>query len=145
MAHQIYHDGNVLALLPLWNDYVSLVWSVGIPDFQYLMNLDDGTFRKTLNNVIGNSNYYLKNKANYVEVPEIVEIVNKRLSFPLATMQSSAYTQDRIALVGDAAHTIHPMAGLGVNSGIMDSVFLANNVIKNVKTGNDIGDAIALG
>lgn len=145
MAHQIYHDGNVLALLPLWNDYVSLVWSVGIPDFEYLMNLDDGTFRKTLNNVIGNSNYYLKNKANYVEVPEIVEIVNKRLSFPLATMQSSAYTQDRIALVGDAAHTIHPMAGLGVNSGIMDSVFLANNVIKNIKTGNDIGDAIALG
>lgn len=109
------------------------------------MNLDDGTFRKTLNNVIANSNFYLKNKANYVEVPEIVEIVNKRLSFPLATMQSSAYTQDRIALVGDAAHTIHPMAGLGVNSGIMDSVFLANNVIKNIKTGNDIGDAIALG
>lgn len=145
MAHQIYHDGNVLALLPFWNDYVSLVWSVGIPDFEYLMNLDDGTFRKTLNNVIGNSNYYLKNKANYVEVPEIVEIVNKRLSFPLATMQSSAYTLDRIALVGDAAHTIHPMAGLGVNSGIMDSVFLANNVIKNIKTGNDIGDAIALG
>jgi 2-polyprenyl-6-methoxyphenol hydroxylase-like FAD-dependent oxidoreductase len=33
MAYQIYHDGNVLALLPLWNDYVSLVWSVGIPDF----------------------------------------------------------------------------------------------------------------
>jgi 2-polyprenyl-6-methoxyphenol hydroxylase-like FAD-dependent oxidoreductase len=36
------------------------------------------------------------------------------------------------------------MAGLGVNSGIMDSILLANNVIKNIKTGNDIGDAIAL-
>jgi 2-octaprenylphenol hydroxylase len=60
-------------------------------------------------------------------------------------MQSSAYTQERIALVGDAAHTIHPMAGLGVNSGIMDSMFLANNIIRNVKTGNDIGDLIALG
>jgi 2-octaprenylphenol hydroxylase len=62
----------------------------------------------------------------------------------LATLQSSAYTQDRIALIGDAAHTIHPMAGLGVNSGIMDSILLANNIKKNIKTGNDIGDAIAL-
>lgn len=62
----------------------------------------------------------------------------------MATLQSSAYTQDRIALIGDAAHTIHPMAGLGVNSGIMDSILLANNIKKNIKTGNDIGDAIAL-
>jgi 2-octaprenylphenol hydroxylase len=60
-------------------------------------------------------------------------------------MQSSTYTRERIALIGDAAHTIHPMAGLGVNSGIMDSMFLANNIIRNVKTGNDIGDLIALG
>jgi 2-polyprenyl-6-methoxyphenol hydroxylase-like FAD-dependent oxidoreductase len=109
------------------------------------MNLDQGSFQNKLNNVIKNSNYYLRNKANYVEIPEIIEIVNKRLSFPLSTMQSSAYTQERIALVGDAAHTIHPMAGLGVNSGIMDSALLANNIIKNIKTGNDIGDPIALG
>ena len=47
-------------------------------------------------------------------------------------------------MIGDAAHTIHPMAGLGVNSGIMDSILLANNIKKNIKTGNDIGDAIAL-
>lgn len=60
-------------------------------------------------------------------------------------MQSGSYTQDRVALIGDAAHTIHPMAGLGVNSGIMDAMLLANNIIKNIKTGNDIGDLIALG
>jgi 2-polyprenyl-6-methoxyphenol hydroxylase-like FAD-dependent oxidoreductase len=47
-------------------------------------------------------------------------------------------------LIGDAAHTIHPMAGLGVNSGIIDSVFLANNIILNKKVGNDIGEAISL-
>ena len=44
-----------------------------------------------------------------------------------------------MALVGDAAHSIHPMAGLGVNSGILDGAMLANNVILNKKTGNDIG------
>lgn len=49
-----------------------------------------------------------------------------------------------MALVGDAAHSIHPMAGLGVNSGILDGVMLANNVILNKKTGNDIGESISL-
>lgn len=62
----------------------------------------------------------------------------------MSTLQSEFYTKDRLALIGDAAHTIHPMAGLGVNSGIMDSIFLANNVIKNIKAGNDIGDLISL-
>jgi 2-polyprenyl-6-methoxyphenol hydroxylase-like FAD-dependent oxidoreductase len=59
-------------------------------------------------------------------------------------MQSSSYTAERIALIGDAAHNIHPMAGLGVNSGFMDCVLLANNIIRNIKSGNDIGDLIAL-
>ena len=47
-------------------------------------------------------------------------------------------------MVGDAAHSIHPMAGLGVNSGIIDSVLLANNIISSRRTGNDIGEAMAL-
>jgi len=60
-------------------------------------------------------------------------------------MQSGYYTQQRVALIGDAAHTIHPMAGLGVNAGIMDSLLLANNIIKNLRSGHDIGDMISLG
>ena len=79
-----------------------------------------------------------------MKIPEITKIINKRLSFPLSTLQSAFYTGQRIALVGDAAHSIHPMAGLGVNSGIMDSILLANNIIRNIKTGNDIGDGLCL-
>lgn len=74
----------------------------------------------------------------------VKSVVNKRLAFPLSTLQAERYSRHRLALIGDAAHTIHPMAGLGVNSGIFDSVFLANNIILNKKTGNDIGEAIAL-
>lgn len=40
-AYQIYHDGNVLALLPLWDNYVSLVWSLAVPDFEYLIKIPD--------------------------------------------------------------------------------------------------------
>lgn len=66
-------------------------------------------------------------------------MANRRLAFPLNTLQADVYTKHRLALVGDAAHSIHPMAGLGVNSGILDGVLLANNIILNKKTGNDIG------
>lgn len=72
--------------------------------------------------------------------PNIKKIINKRLAFPLQTLQAGRYTAERLALIGDAAHTIHPMAGMGVNSGMHDAVFLANNIIKNKKTGNDIGN-----
>lgn len=62
----------------------------------------------------------------------------------MSSLQAENYTKHRLALIGDAAHSIHPMAGLGVNSGILDSVMLANNIILNKKTGNDIGEALSL-
>lgn len=68
-AYQIYHDGNVLALLPLWDNYLSLVWSVGLPDFQYLIKLSDQQFKDKLNNVIRNSNHNMRTKRNYLEIP----------------------------------------------------------------------------
>lgn len=57
------------------------------------MGLGDGEFLGKVNCVIRNSNRSLGRMAGYVEIPEIQEIVNKRLFFPLSTMQSSAYTQ----------------------------------------------------
>ncbi len=66
------------------------------------------------------------------------------MSFPLQTLQSGSYVKERLALIGDAAHTIHPMAGLGVNSGIMDASLLANNILRNIKAGHDIGEPLSL-
>lgn len=74
-----------------------------------------------------------------MNIPKLESVVNKRLSFPLSSLQAGSYTQQRIALIGDAAHSMHPMAGLGVNSGFVDSVLLANNIISSRRTGNDIG------
>lgn len=123
---------------------MSLVWSLNLPDFAHISAMPDNTFQKILNNVIKHSNINFGSSQGYIQIPEIEEIVNKRLSFPLASMQAGNYTAQRIALVGDAAHTIHPMAGLGVNAGIMDTILLSNNVVKNLRSGHDIGDAIAL-
>lgn len=78
------------------------------------------------------------------DLPVIEAVINKRMSFPLSTLQSERYVFDRVALIGDAAHSIHPMAGLGVNSGFADAALLANSIIQNKKSGNDIGEMIAL-
>ncbi len=103
------------------------------------MGQSDEQFLTSLNNLIQNSNNALNTQKGYKIIPKMQSIANKRLAFPLSSLQASNYTSQRIALVGDAAHSIHPMAGLGVNSGIIDSVLLANNIISSRRTGNDIG------
>lgn len=75
----------------------------------------------------------------FQEPPRIVECVTERLSFPLALMHASRYVGQRVALVGDAAHTVHPLAGQGVNLGFGDAASISRVVQKGVETGHDIG------
>jgi 2-polyprenyl-6-methoxyphenol hydroxylase-like FAD-dependent oxidoreductase len=138
-AYQIYHDSNILGILPLWNNYISIVWSLQIPDFEHTMQMEDTAFVSTLNHLVAEVNSTHRSKSAYRPIGKIDQLINKRLAFPLSSLQAENYTKHRLALIGDAAHSIHPMAGLGVNSGILDSILLANNIILNKKTGNDIG------
>ena len=71
--------------------------------------------------------------------PLITEIKTKRFAFPLTLTNSDEYVSHRMALIGDAAHRIHPMAGQGLNLGLSDVAFLANNIIKAKNGGTDIG------
>lgn len=64
----------------------------------------------------------------------------KRFAFPLILQYSEHYAADRMALIGDAAHRIHPMAGQGLNLGITDVAYLANALVKAKKSGQDIGN-----
>lgn len=65
-------------------------------------------------------------------------------SFPLRMRHADTYTGERIALVGDAAHTIHPLAGQGLNQGQGDAAALVRTVSYAVQTGQDIGSTLAL-
>jgi 2-polyprenyl-6-methoxyphenol hydroxylase-like FAD-dependent oxidoreductase len=70
------------------------------------------------------------------EAPPIIDSVNtKRFAFPLTLTVSKSYAADRMALIGDAAHRIHPMAGQGLNLGITDVAYLSNAIIKGKKSG----------
>jgi ubiquinone biosynthesis UbiH/UbiF/VisC/COQ6 family hydroxylase len=70
--------------------------------------------------------------------PSISEIASPKFSFPLSCFQSRSYTMGRVALVGDAAHTVHPMAGQGLNLGLGDVHALAQRFERASKAGMDV-------
>jgi ubiquinone biosynthesis monooxygenase Coq6 len=80
------------------------------------------------------------------KVPPLIESVESaRLTFPLQMQQASEYASRRLALIGDAAHSIHPQAGQGLNLGLQDAEDLADAVTKAVHNGADVGDMTTLG
>lgn len=101
-----------LALLPLPGDLVSIVWSATEERSAQLLALPPEQFNAELTaasaNVLGE-----------------LQLVGERAAFPLRRLAANRYVRPRIALVGDAAHVIHPLAGQGVNQGLEDAVALA--------------------
>jgi 2-octaprenylphenol hydroxylase len=124
-AYQHFLPSGPLALLPLEDLHtVSMVWSADRPRARVLAALDDPAFNLELQQAFG---------------PQLgrLQVTSPRVSFPLALGFADVYTRERIVLIGDAAHTVHPLAGQGVNLGILDAVTLAE-VLRAV-SGRDIG------
>ncbi len=71
--------------------------------------------------------------------PLVTGLASKRFGFDLNLRLASQYVTPRLALVGDAAHTIHPMAGLGLNLGLKDAKALSDILLDGVESGIDIG------
>ena len=74
-----------------------------------------------------------------------VEQISQRFCFPLRQRHASDYVQPNVALLGDAAHTIHPLAGQGVNLGFKDVIQLVNELVRAVERGLPLGDLAVLG
>jgi 2-octaprenylphenol hydroxylase len=109
-ARQRFLPDGILAFLPLADGGCSIVWSSA--ESERLLALDDAAFCQELG------------EAFEYRLGDIVS-VGPRAAFPLRGMQAEHYVQPRIALVGDAAHNIHPLAGQGVNLGFLDVAVLA--------------------
>lgn len=76
---------------------------------------------------------------NFESPPLISGLNTKRYSFPLTLSHSSQLASHRMALIGDAAHRVHPLAGQGLNLGFADVAYLSNTLVKARRQGQDIG------
>ncbi len=119
------------AFLPLCGARASMVWYHSADEVGRLRALDDNAFAMAMENAFP------------VELGG-VEAVVARASFPISKAHAETYIADRVALIGDAAHVVHPLAGQGVNLGMMDAGVLADVLLTAHHRGRDIGSAKSL-
>ncbi|NKI18764.1 UbiH/UbiF/VisC/COQ6 family ubiquinone biosynthesis hydroxylase [Spongiibacter sp. KMU-166] len=135
-AWQRFLPEGPLAFLPLADAagsgrYCSIVWSA-LPDVAtQLMGLDDDAFAQSLTR-------HFEGRLGEVLA------CSKRFSFPLRQRHAVDYVKDGIVLVGDAAHTIHPLAGQGINLGFADAQALADELKRALRRGLMLSDNVAL-
>ena len=131
VAHERFLPGGPLALLPLPGNRSALVWTERSAVAARIAELDDETFGQALAERFGDSLATLRP-------------VGPRRVYPLSLIVAESYLGDRVALVGDAAHAIHPIAGQGFNLGLRDVAVLAEVVVDAARLGLDIGGPLVL-
>ena len=132
IAHQFFMPGGPLAILPLTKDRSSIVWSETDAKAQALIAMSDDDFLAALRPAFGS---FLGE----------ISLIGARFSYPLGLTLANSFIADRMALIGDAAHGVHPIAGQGLNAGLRDVAALADVLERARARGEDIGGAQALG
>jgi len=125
-AWQRFMPDGPLAFLPLSDGSSSIVWSTSPEHAEELLALDDAAFLDELQQTFGDSLGRML-------------ACGPRAAFPLRMQHAKTYTQPRLALLGDAAHTVHPLAGQGVNLGLADAASLAEVLVNARQQRQDIG------
>jgi 2-octaprenyl-6-methoxyphenol hydroxylase len=136
VAHQHFLPGGPLAILPLVGDATapdraSLVWTERTDRAEALVAASPQAFEAHLARRFG-------------EMLGAPRLIGPRVAYPLRLQVADAITGDRVALIGDAAHVIHPIAGQGLNLGLKDVGALTEVLIAAARIGEDIGSSIVL-
>lgn len=164
-AYQRFLPTGPIAMLPMPGNFATLVWSTTPERAAKLKSLSSADFVAMVNAGFRLSTTDLEylhtlpsGQTDEVAWREKHTPVNERslpvrvtdvqtgsvASFPLRMRHADTYTGERVALVGDAAHTIHPLAGQGLNQGQGDAAALVRTISHAVQTGQDIGSTLAL-
>ena len=128
IAHQFFMPNGPLAILPLTGNRSSIVWSETTDRAAQLMTLDDDQFLDALRPAFGS---FLGQ----------ISLEGARFSYPLGLTLAQSFIADRVALIGDAAHGVHPIAGQGLNAGLRDVAALTQVLSEAHARGEDIGAA----
>ncbi len=131
IAHQFFMPGGPLAILPLTKNRSSIVWSEAESRATELMAMDDAAFLAALRPAFGS---FLGQ----------ISLTGARFSYPLGLTLANSFIADRVALIGDAAHGVHPIAGQGLNAGLRDVAALVEVLGDAHARGEDIGSAQTL-
>lgn len=130
-AWQRFLPTGPLAFLPLADGSCSIVWSADTEFADELLALDDEVFSQQL------ADAFEKRLGD-------VEMLSPRAGFPLMLANAESYSTDRIVLLGDAAHRVHPLAGQGVNLGFQDVIDFTSTLLEAVQNGRGLADPLYL-
>ena len=131
IAHQFFMPTGPLAILPLPDNCCSIVWSETETRATKIMAMDDTDFLDALRPAFGSF------------LGELI-LVGKRFSYPLGLTIANRFIADRVVLIGDAAHGVHPIAGQGLNAGLRDVAALVDVLSYAKARGEDIASAAVL-
>lgn len=131
VAHQFFMPNGPLAILPLTGNRSSIVWSETTARAAELMARNDAGFLDALRPAFGS---FLGD----------IHLTGARFTYPLGLTLAQSFIADRVALIGDAAHGVHPIAGQGLNAGLRDVAALIDVLTQARGRGEDIAGAMAL-
>ncbi len=131
VAIQHFLPGGPFAVLPLKDNRACITWSAASVEAAHVMALDDAAFLNELDHRIGGRF-------------GPITLAGPRQSWPLDLKMARSLTAPRFALIGDAAHGVHPIAGQGVNLGFRDAAALTESISDAVRLGEDFGSAASL-
>uniref|UniRef100_A0A8C5PMX2 Ubiquinone biosynthesis monooxygenase COQ6, mitochondrial n=1 Tax=Leptobrachium leishanense TaxID=445787 RepID=A0A8C5PMX2_9ANUR len=161
VAWQRFLPTGPIALLPLSDTCSSLVWSTSPEQASRLLDMDEETFVDAVNSAFWSNesqsdfvasagsilhtaiSYLMPSGTSSRQLPPSVSQVDSdsRAAFPLGMAHATEYVRHRVALIGDAAHRVHPLAGQGVNLGFGDVGSLARHLSKAAFNGQDLGSS----
>ncbi|KAJ1381746.1 Ubiquinone biosynthesis monooxygenase COQ6 [Sesbania bispinosa] len=160
-AWQRFLPTGPIALLPMGDKFSNIVWTMSPTESNNRKSITEEDFLKDVNSaldygyqphptssLLGSRSMFSWFKMDktlstneFFEIPpKAIRLASERMVFPLSLRHANSYASKRVVLIGDAAHTVHPLAGQGVNLGFGDAFSLSRIIAEGIALGTDIGE-----